>query len=99
MKAVSDLEARTLFSQNVNRLLVETGRNVHWLMVVTQENANRIYPACRGETNVSVGLMTRVAAALGVTLDDLVPVKSMTTEETAPKRPRKANSRILEKSA
>src|SRR5262245_19124184 len=95
---VSDPRVNELFAENVARLLAERNLNVHWLKELLDENANRIYPACRGETNVSLELAARIARALKVSLDELVPLRKLTHPAKAQRAGKRLN-RILEKSA
>ena len=87
---MTDRNINARFTRNLSKLLAERGLNIRWLMVELNENANRIYPACRGETNISLELAARIAAALGASLDDLLEINS---------NPPKRISRILEKTA
>lgn len=100
---MTDLQTKQVFSKNVLRLLGEQGKTVHWLMVQTGANANQIYPAIRGETNVCLALVTKVARALRVTMNDIVPPEAIYADEPVelkPQKPsRRKSSRILEKIA
>ncbi len=72
-----DRKARVVFSENVQRILAQMDKTVGWLQRQTGDNLNRIYPAVAGETNVSAGVLVRIASALGVKVDDLIPVTSI----------------------
>ena len=95
---MTDPKVNARFARNLAKVLAERGLNVRWLMVALDENANRIYPACRGETNLSLELATRIAKALDVSLDELVELRQVVTPRKVAK-PRTRLSRILEKSA
>ena len=85
---MDDQKAKAVFSANVKRLLHARGKNTHWLMLETKELPNRIYPAVKGAALPTLGLVSRIAKALGVKVDELLDEKRA-----------KEFSKILEKSA
>jgi len=88
---MTDQQANANFSANVNRLLREQNRSKYWLVQETGDAINRIYPAVNGTQRPSPGMLTRIAAALNVTVDELLDF-SLETES-------RKTSRILEKIA
>lgn len=80
---ITDDQTKAAFSANVLRELQARGKNIHWLMNVTGEFSNRIYPAVNGKTMPGAGLVARVAAALDVPVDDLLkPIGSVDESST-----------------
>ena len=69
---MTDDQAKAAFAANVQRELNVRGKNVRWLMQQIDEYPNRIYPAVKGKAMPGAGLLTRVANAFGVTVDDLL---------------------------
>lgn len=96
-----DRKARVVFSENVQRRLMELGENPHWLMLQTGDTTNRFYPAIRGETNLSAGFIARVAAILRMKVDELIPVTEIVPKRmlTPPTPSKKKLARNLQKSA
>ncbi len=79
-----DRRARLIFSERVQRLLKERGQTTNWLRVQTGDDNNKMYPAVRGETNVSAGLIARIAVALGVSANDLLPIEEIIPDRAKP---------------
>lgn len=75
---MTDLEATLVLSANIRRILAEQGRSANWLTVTLHASPGAIYPIVRGEANPTIGTVSRIANALGVSVDELLtpqPVK------------------------
>lgn len=93
-----DPNVNARFARKVNEKLSERQLNVHWLMTRLEENSNRIYPACRGETNISLELAVRIARELSLSLDEVFGI----LPAVPPRKSAKPGKRLcnnLEKSA
>ncbi|MGC1275975.1 MAG: helix-turn-helix transcriptional regulator [Planctomycetaceae bacterium] len=72
MADVSDNEVRELLAANVNTLLAARGWSGHDLAREAGENPETIKRLRRASNDVRFGVIVRVAAALGTTIDDLL---------------------------
>lgn len=81
---MTDNDARTHVAVNVQALLEKAGKSTYWLMKETGELPNRIYPVVKGEAMASVGLLSRIAEALGVPMDALIEKPSKKNLEKFP---------------
>ena len=95
---MTDETAKAIFSANVKRLLHERGRSINWLVTTLDEFPGRIYPAVNGVTIPGIGLSSRIADALQVSLDVLCNGPNNFADNQTTK-PRRRISRNLEKSA
>lgn len=78
MSTVSDDDAKLAVCRNMHHLLQQQGRTLYWLMQQIDMSPGALYPIAKGQKIPSVGTASRIAAALGVTVDDLLrlPKKS-----------------------
>ena len=69
---MTDKEAAMCISENIRRILESQGRNAHSLVLALECSPGTIYPIVRGEANPSVGMASRIADELGVSVDELL---------------------------
>lgn len=72
MSTVTDEQARSVVSSNLSRLLSEKGLTVYWLMKQVDMSPGAMYPIVRGERCPTIATASRIADALGVTVDELL---------------------------
>lgn len=75
MSTVTDEEAKANIAANIRRLLAEREppeNQQKWLAEKSGESEMRISLYARGEKMAGAGVLTRIAAALGVSVDELV---------------------------
>lgn len=84
---MTDLEATLVLSANIRRILAEQGRSANWLTVTLKASPGAIYPIVRGEANPTIGTVSRIAVALGVSIDELLTPQpiSIGTKKTSRK--------------
>ena len=80
---MTDEQALAALSGNLVRLLAKQGHSVYWLMKKLAMSPGAIYPIVRGEKLPSIGTASRIAAALNVSLDDLIQSKSKISKISA----------------
>ena len=90
MSTVTDFEACEHVSSNVLRLLDEQGHSVYWLMKELGMSPGALYPIVRGENVPTLGTTSRIADALGVTVDDLLELPRKREEKRSLKKSRKS---------
>lgn len=77
MLDVTDDEIRERIAANVNRLLEKKGWSGHDLAREARESSETIKRLRRGQNDVRVGVVVRVAAALKVPVDKLVEASEL----------------------
>lgn len=73
-------ETRAVFQKNVKRLLDARGKSALWLSTMTGDNRSTVYSALNGDRDVGIGLLVRIASALNVSADKLLPVRLITSK-------------------
>ncbi len=89
---LTDEQAVASVSESIRRILNARGLKTHWLVLKLQASPGAIYPIVRGEVHPSVGMTARIAEALGVSVDDLLPPREF-------KIPEKKTSRKIRQTA
>jgi len=69
---LSDEEVKAAFSFNVRRILEEKGHTIYWLKKEIGVGEGTIYPIVNGKVVPSIAISSRIAEALGVTVDELI---------------------------
>jgi len=69
---MNDEETKVAIAHNINRILERQGHSRYWLAKETGEYEGTIANVCHGRNVCGAGILTRIARALGVTIDHLV---------------------------
>ncbi len=86
---MTDEETCEYVAANLTRILAEQDRTIYWLMKQLKMSPGAVYPIVRGESQPTLGTTTRIAEALGITIDDLVKKPGNTAEKANRKKIRK----------
>lgn len=76
MSTVTDQAAKSRVAENVARLLAEHGMSQQALANKTGENKMMISRVVRGEHDPGIGLISRIAEAFGMSIDELLSDQS-----------------------
>ena len=72
---VTDSQVREALKSNVNRILRQRGMSRYRLAKITGESEQNIANLCNGRSIPGTAIIARIAEALAVAVDDLLPQK------------------------
>ena len=80
---LTDQEAKTFLAGNLTRMLRDRGMSLRALARLTNETPMRLSNAARGATIPDVACVSRIAEALGVSIEDLIAPISQHSADVA----------------
>lgn len=68
---MTDEESKIVVAHNINRILARIDRSRYWLAKETGEWESRIASVCNAKVCCGAGMLSRIAKALDVSVDEL----------------------------